>query len=239
MDSITTTAKNQNAKDLPVTYIDSVDTCPICHKGFKPVLIERFSYTEVTPGKSLPVPKTLWLIYRCPLKECESLFIGTFGRRTPKDGHDQNIFGLDNLSPKRFLEKTFPKEINNFSKKFSLIYNQALKAENDSLTEICGPGYGRALEFLIKDFCIHRFEEKKEEIENKFLSNCITDHIEHPKIKSMAKKAVLLRNDETHYIRKWVETDIQDLKNLIDITVSFIETELLAEEYEKNMTKKE
>lgn len=56
-----------------------------------------------------------------------------------------------------------------------------------------------------------------------------------PDIKEMAKRAVWLGNDETHYVRKWEDKDIQDLKNLIDLTVYFISMTLKAKKYREEM----
>ena len=42
-------------------------------------------------------------------------------------------------------------------------------------------------------------------------------------IKAVAKRAVWLGNDETHYVRKWEEKDVQDLKGLIRLTILWIE----------------
>jgi hypothetical protein len=42
----------------------------------------------------------------------------------------------------------------------------------------------------------------------------------------MAKRCVLLGNDETHYVRKWLEKDVTSPKQLIDLTVRWIENEV-------------
>ncbi|NGT51777.1 DUF4145 domain-containing protein [Clostridium perfringens] len=96
-------------------------------------------------------------------------------------------------------------------------------------------GYRKALEFLIKDYLIHKNSEIKEEIEGKLLGKCINENVENPKIKKMAKGASWLGNDETHYIRKWKDKDINDLKKMIDLTVYWIAYELKTEEYEEIM----
>lgn len=51
----------------------------------------------------------------------------------------------------------------------------------------------------------------------------------------MAKGASWLGNDETHYVRKWKDKDISDLKKMIELTVYWISYELKTEEYEKIM----
>jgi len=48
-------------------------------------------------------------------------------------------------------------------------------------------------------------------------------------------RAVWLGNDETHYLRKWEQKDLTDLKNLIGLTVHWIEMEELTETVMKDM----
>jgi hypothetical protein len=103
------------------------------------------------------------------------------------------------------------------------------------LTEICGIGYRKALEFLIKDYLISNLPDEEEHIKKKLLGKCINDYVENPNIKEMAKRAVWLGNDETHYIRRWENKDINDLKILIDITVHWIEMEVLTNKYKDDM----
>ena len=66
--------------------------------------------------------------------------------------------------------------------------------------QICGTGYRKSLEFLIKDYLISTLpEDQHEAIKNKFLNNCIRDNISNINIKTVASRAVWLGNDETHY----------------------------------------
>lgn len=51
-------------------------------------------------------------------------------------------------------EEDFPMIIKRHCKKFISIYNQALTAEKNGLTEICGLGYRKSFEFLIKDYLL-------------------------------------------------------------------------------------
>jgi hypothetical protein len=41
---------------------------------------------------------------------------------------------------------------------FLEIYRHAAFAEGDALDQICGPGYRKALEFLIKDYIVDRMQ---------------------------------------------------------------------------------
>ena len=55
----------------------------------------------------------------------------------------------------------------------------------------------------------------------------ITKYIDDSNIKNVAKRAVWLGNDETHYIRKWEDKDLSFLTKLIDLTIHWIEAEEL------------
>jgi len=67
------------------------------------------------------------------------------------------------------------------------------------------------------------------------LAKVIGDYVSDNNIKSVAKRAVWLGNDETHYIRKWEGKDLNDLKKLIDLTVHWIEMEVLTASFEEEM----
>ena len=58
------------------------------------------------------------------------------------------------------------------------------------------------------------------------------------KIQTVAKRALWLGNDETHYLRKWEDKDLTDLRKLIDLTIHWIEMEKLSEEYIEDMPDK-
>jgi hypothetical protein len=51
----------------------------------------------------------------------------------------------------------------------------------------------------------------------------------------VAKRAVWLGNDETHYERLWEGKTIEDLKRLIDLTVHWIAMEIDTEDALKEM----
>src|SRR3712207_6141464 len=103
---------------------------------------------------------------------------------------------------------------------FYEIYNQAYKAQQLELTQICGPGYRKALEFLIKDYIMSKLDEgQRDSIKKKLLAQCINDNIENTQIQEVAKRATWLGNDETHYLKEWLDKDISDLVQTIDLTI--------------------
>lgn len=100
---------------------------------------------------------------------------------------------------------------------------------------ICGPGYRKSLEFLVKDYVIKSHQDKVEEIKRLPLGRCISDYVADEKVKQVAARAVWLGNDETHYLRKWEGKDLTDLKILINLTVHWIEMDELTQQALKDM----
>jgi len=129
----------------------------------------------------------------------------------------------------------FSGEIQKLSPAFVTIYGQSDSAEQEALTEICGVGYRKALEFLIKDYLIEKHSDKADEIKKKFLGRCIEEYVTEVRVKEVAKRAVWLGNDETHYVRLWEGKDLKDLKDLINLTVLWIDMEKKTEQLKASM----
>ncbi|MBB1378870.1 hypothetical protein H5120_12255 [Pseudoalteromonas sp. SR43-2] len=65
------------------------------------------------------------------------------------------------------------------------------------------------------------------------MNNYVTDE----NLKSCANRAVWLGNDETHYIRKWENHDLKDLKILIQLTCTWIQSSILTKKYMDEMSR--
>jgi hypothetical protein len=181
--------------------------CPFCHTNIVP------NYLSLDDSH---------LFASCPNNTCNSHFV------LVRNKEGKYVKVLPNSIPS---SKEFSEIINTISPTFSTIYNQAYHAEQASLDQVCGVGYRKALEFLIKDYLISKEEDetKKENIKKKFLNNCIQENVQNENIKNVAKRAVWLGNDETHYIRKWADKDVSHLKQLIELTIKWIESEVETE----------
>lgn len=196
---------------------EEIKTCPICNVSIAPTFI-----------CDIDIGNDRYLVLLCP--QCEKLFISSY-----EFCYEINVFEHKSIFPKCSITKEFEEPINVISPMFSKVYNQAVEAEVHELDEIAGMGYRKSLEYLIKDYIIYRNPNLEVEVKNKFLGNCINELVENPKIKAMAKGATWIGNDETHYIRKWADKDINDLKKLIDLTIYWIMFEVKTEEYEAAM----
>jgi hypothetical protein len=153
------------------------------------------------------------LFFHCTSTDCQEAFLGYYS------SNDRKNYGLSSTTMGKKLSQDFDETVKNISADLIKIYGQHYSAEQDGLLGICGMGYRKALEFLIKDYLISKSPSNKDEIEQKLLGKCINDYIDDTRIKEMAKKAAWLGNDETHYVRKWEGKNLEDLKRLIQITV--------------------
>lgn len=180
-----------------------------------------FCKTRIIPNYLCLDHDTLYA--SCPNESCRKHFILSLSLNNGYTVIEPNI------SPQN---KAFSEIITSISPHFASIYNQAYHAEQMRLDQICGVGYRKALEFLIKDYLLSKEtnEQIVENIKKKFLSNCIQENVQNDNIKQVAKRAVWLGNDETHYVRQWEDKDVQYLKKLIDLTVRWIENEIETEQ---------
>lgn len=195
-----------NTRSISIHAID----CPFCHARITP------NYLFLHDGN---------LFAYCPNTDCNKHFI--------LQEYYAGIYTIvsPNYIPAR---KQFSEIIKRVSSEFSEIYNQAYYAEQVLLNQICGVGYRKSLEFLIKDYLLSGINEEdtknRERIKKKMLGNCIAEDISNEKIKAVAQRAAWLGNDETHYVRKWTNKDVSHLKGLIELTVSWIESEVETQE---------
>jgi len=118
---------------------------------------------------------------------------------------------------------------------FIAIFAEAEEAKALGLHQIAGPGYRKAFEFLIKDYAKTLAPEKAKEIEEKFAGAVVNEFIQDTRIQRVAKRALWVGNDESHYLRKWQDKDVTDLVNLIKLTADWIEIGQLSNEYVDDM----
>ena len=137
-------------------------TCPFCH-------------TQIIPNYLCMDNDRIFA--SCPNQRCCKHFVLAPNGR-------EFIIVEPNSSP---INKEFSEIINSISSEFSEIYNQAFHAEQMRLNHICGVGYRKALEFLIKDYLISKETDENvvENIKKKFLSNCILENVQNENIKNV------------------------------------------------------
>jgi hypothetical protein len=114
---------------------------------------------------------------------------------------------------------------------FVKIYSQAISAETNGLDEIAGIGLQKSLECLIKDFLIRQRPSDAEEIKVSTVNQCVTIYVDDINVKRCVAHTTWLANDEAQYVRRWEAKDIKNLKTLIRLTMNWIDSVLLAEDY--------
>jgi hypothetical protein len=122
-----------------------------------------------------------------------------------------------------------PKRLEQF-KRFQEIYIQAEESNAIGLHQISGPGYRKALEVLVKDFCIAKHPLDSEAIIKSSLGTVIENFVENESLKAASKRATWLGNDETHYLQKWEKSDLISIKSLLELTINWVEHVLMTEE---------
>lgn len=197
--------------------------CPICHHT---IIIKNPSLVKIIKNSGVHA------VFQCPNDDCQSLFIGNY---VVESNSQKRELVLEWIKPINPLEDQFSGHVKEISHNFIAIYKQASEAKQRNLNQIAGPGFRKAFEFLIKDYAKRLDPEKHEEIEKSFAGNVVNNFIPDTRIQSVAKRALWLGNDETHYLRKWEEHDIEDLINLIQLTINWIEIERLSEKYSDEM----
>jgi len=208
-------------------YDHTPDVCPQCHHALTPtVLISTLSGAEAEKGTKLEIA------FKCTHRNCLSMFIGQYRKiQQTSNGGMVGDFHLKESVPLKYNAPEIYPEVEEISPTFKTIYEQACAAESYGLHEISGVGYRKSLEFLIKDYCIHKKPENEDLIKSLFLGVVIKDHVDDSNLKLCAQRAAWLGNDETHYTRKWADKDINDLKVLINLSCVWVRSNVLTEKY--------
>ncbi len=179
--------------------------CPLCHSKQTSKLLSAY-YKLFDKDKSY-----IYALAYCG--ECQNAYISVYNG---KNG------SLITSEPKKFEGKKFEEYITKLSPNFVRIFNQAFEAEFRHLNDIAGMGYRKSIEFLIKDYAISNNPSEEAIISKMTLSQCINNYIYDPIVKNLALKSTWIGNDETHYLRKHNDKDINDLKRFIEATVYFL-----------------
>ena len=196
------------------------DECPLCH-------------VTITPENILQgfiVKDLLEMFFRCVNPKCCRSFISLYRfDQGLSQGKQFQHYNFERSLPVEPKQTTVSEDITALSPSFVKIFAQAQTAEDHGLDEIAGPGFRKALEFLIKDYAISitTDEDAKKEIRKVLLNVVITKYLCGDKLPIISKRAAWLGNDETHYERRWVGKDLTDLKNLIAAVEHFIAMERL------------
>ena len=217
---------NSNRREQIKCTFESINSCPICQTAtiVSPVFNDLRYVSDVLSNCHF---YQLHSFYICPI--CNEAYYARYIAHSKL--YNNLVFNKPiEVQPHTREKLAFTKEINALSPDFVEIYNQAFIAEQQGLNRICGVGYRKALEFLVKDYAISKFPEQKELIENmNSIANVINKYIDFPQAKTVLERAVWLGNDQTHYKQKHTTKDLNDLKLLISLSVTWINATLETE----------
>lgn len=205
------------------SLVEIPNTCPHCGNTMVP---------EITNKSNPAITNIDGLVFSllCQCLYCHEFFALTYkliNERILSYDHDTYKSQLIPYTYSINVKYDFPDEIEKFSPMFKEIYQQAQKAEVYQLNHIAGIGYRKSIEFLVKDYLINLKKVDYDEIAKKNLSQAI-NKLDNQSMIHLAKAATWLGNDETHYIRKYEDKDITDMKKYIRALVFHLSSEYLA-----------
>jgi hypothetical protein len=197
------------------------DLCPRCHYNQQP---KPLSWTAI------PEAGELHGVFQCTNTRCERVFIAEY-----EENRASGTYFLRHLSPNEVQPPHTPMEVAKVSPMYVEIVGQVQSAIVLKLDQLVGIGLRKALEFLVKDYAILRQPARESDIKAAYLKNVIEEFIDDNAVKQLALRATWLGNDETHYERRWETKDIDDLKALVELTVSAINNKIVGERHIASM----
>lgn len=206
--------------------------CPICEVAYAET--PKASHYTCDRHHSTSIVK-VYSTYFCP--HCEEMFFVVYyvGGNIFEVAHEGYIL---ETYPVSTATTEFLEYILNLSPRFVEIYHQAEQAEKAGLFEICGMGYRKAVEILIKDYAIRKYPNEEEKIKEMLLAQCIQKYIENDSIRTLAMGCAWIGNDETHYTRQHEERCIDDLKSFVQAMVQFINMVMAVDDAASLISKK-
>lgn len=209
-----------------ITY-DLSDQCPHCKVSVTPDIIYAITSKKYEYSQS----NYAAILVQCPSNNCSQFYIDYFYLPATQSNISKKTSRKEKYFYKPLLSNDLPNEVNEKFPEFNEIYSQAIQAENYGLNQIAGVGYRKALEFLVKQYCIHKNSENEETIKKEALGSTIANRLsDFPKIQLLAKAATWIGNDETHFVRKHKDHDIASMKKFIKSAATFISADLDADE---------
>jgi hypothetical protein len=204
---------------IQIIVNESPNICPLCHVTIEP---------EFLTGTPLALAFD-WVeaYYRCTNMRCRRQFTAFYKRDAGLSQNGMQAFRLQQCFPVAPVKPVFDRTIIDLSPNFVEIYGQSSAAENHGLAEVAGPGFRKALEFLVKDYAISLNPQDVEAIKQRPIAAVIKDFLSGEKLRVVSSRAAWLGNDQTHYQERWIGKDLQDLKQLIAATAHFIAMERL------------
>lgn len=212
------TAENYESGGKIPLHFRPVKKCPMCHSTFNgetmSSVIAPYEFVEYGETKR---DLALYVLHYCQV--CGLGFCGIYSQEP--DRSLGRVYKPVVAIPERSEPLEFDPQIARLSPAFVKIYEEAHAAEKHDLTLICGMGYRKALEFLVKDYLIEKHPQESDTIAKEPLSQSIR-RIDNLQIKTLAERSAWLGNDETHYTKKHDGYSYEDIKAFLEAMTAFI-----------------
>lgn len=217
--------------------LEDPNICSHCHEINNPH--SRWQvFTEDSDNSNVYI--TAW---QCSNNQCKRIFLVQYKMKSDKDFvFDRYLNGQPKGPdwPKPILELTDGNLISDESPsktKFIKTYLQSLEAEMSGLDELAGMGFRKAIEYLVKDWAIHKNSDEKDKIQKMWLGQVISEYFEG-ELKEILERATWLGNDQAHYLKLFEEYDIEVLKELIDLIMVELDRKYKMQHYIKTIQKR-
>ena len=221
------------------TYsLEIPNSCPYCHVANSPTKLWGQESRDID---DINITFASWT---CGNIKCRRVFITQ--HRLDEDEKEWKLSGFLNGFPKGpdwptpILELKCGISSNLNEKpdsKFIKTYLQSLVAENKGLDELSGMGYRKSIEYLVKDWAISIYPEKKDEIFHNWLAYVIENFFQGD-LKEILQRATWLGNDQSHYNQVFQDYNINDLKELIALIMVDLDREHKKKQYITNIQKR-
>lgn len=211
------------------------EVCPHCERSVTPISVSGYINQKYN--------HEVYALTECPSCGKPTLHIG--GQKNNK----ASSCTFYDYEPKKLTQHSFHTEIVELYPDFVRVYQEAYKADQLNLLEVCGMGYRKAFEFLIKSYCllnkevamqnlqrkpktkIPELKRWEEYVSHKNLGFLIKNCFSAPRVIAVMERAAWIGNDETHFKRKHENHDKETLKILISLSVNFIHDEYVASKF--------
>lgn len=203
---------------------NEIDQCPICHYRIVPIPVTG-SYKRLNTRGNGVTDFDISILFLCP--SCRDTFLVKYSAHD--SGNTLRTSAIQGQWPLYPKPVELSDSMKDMSPMFATTYAEAGQAEAQNLTEIAGCGYRKAVEYLVKDYLCKKFPDSAVDIKKELLGTAIR-RIEDPRIKTLAERSVWIGNDETHYIKKHENLDIEDMKRFISAMLHYIDAELVLDE---------
>lgn len=198
--------------------IEFASSCPCCGIALRPTPLYAVCIDHDDEEENL-----IYLLNHC--ENCNECFISVH----PYDHDNDYSYSFQSSALVKSTDCSFSPAITKLSSNFVEIYKQSYRAEMLGLDKICGMGYRKAIEFLIKDYIIYKDPLAKDSVVKLQLMPCINNHIKDKRLIALASASAWLGNDETHYQKRHPEYNLDNLRTFINAFVTFVDADLAYE----------